>query len=135
MCARKPKSGSSGWKKSKNQAEPINFRCLCPLARTTPSLYGGAQFRDRYVTPRSNRPLSKLTVIGLLALTCILAGCGRKAGLDLPPGASAAPAGDDNSANSAAVGQGDVYRAPGSDKAPAAPRGEKKRIILDPILD
>lgn len=92
------------------------------------------------MTSRLNRPPSKLTIVGLLALTCVLAGCGRKAGLDLPPGASAAQAGAkpqeyDNSVNSAAAGQGNVYRAPGDKNAPLAPRGEKKRIFLDAILD
>lgn len=91
------------------------------------------------MTLRSNRPLSKLTLIGLLALTCILAGCGRKAGLDLPPaaaaGQTAAPGDEHNNANSAAAGQGDVFRAPGTDTTPQAARGNKKRIILDPILD
>ena len=92
------------------------------------------------MTPRSNRHFSKLTIAGLIALTCILAGCGRKAGLDLPPtaaaGQTAAP-GDEhnNGASSAAAGQGDIFRAPGTDPAPQAARGNKKRIILDPILD
>jgi predicted small lipoprotein YifL len=75
----------------------------------------------------------------LLALTCILAGCGRKAGLDLPPsaaaGQTAAPGDEHNSGANSAAGQGDIFRAPGTDPAPQAARGNKKRIILDPILD
>ncbi|TXJ08695.1 MAG: hypothetical protein E6Q28_16870 [Afipia sp.] len=98
-------------------------------------------FGDQYVTARSNRSFSKLTAIGLIVASCALAGCGRKAGLDLPPGASAdqkgAPQSDFATANpnSAANIQNDVYRPPGSANAPMAPRGEKKRIPLDAILD
>ncbi len=91
------------------------------------------------MTSRSNS-FSKLTAIGLIALTCMLAGCGRKAGLDLPPGASAdqkaAAEADENVANpnSATNLQNEIYRPPGSGVA-VAPRGQKKRIPLDAILD
>ncbi|MES2750121.1 MAG: lipoprotein [Pseudomonadota bacterium] len=93
------------------------------------------------MTPRSNRSLSKLTTIGLLALTCVLAGCGRKAGLDLPPGAPAAQADGsvgavDGNPNSASAAQRDVFDSTGGvDRSPRAPRGEKKRIPLDALLD
>ncbi|CAN5403451.1 hypothetical protein BH10PSE10_BH10PSE10_19620 [soil metagenome] len=89
---------------------------------------------------RSNRSPSKLTVITLIALTCALAGCGRKAGLDAPPGAAAdqanAPSADaQNSPNSAGNLQSEIYRAPGSGSVAVAPKGQKKRIPLDAILD
>ncbi|MCF2525361.1 lipoprotein [Bradyrhizobium sp. G127] len=95
------------------------------------------------MTSRSNRSFSKLTVVALIALTCALAGCGRKAGLDLPPGASAdqqerAAAADAAAAadrNSASNLQSEVYRPPGTSSIAVAPRGEKKRIPLDAILD
>ncbi|WP_424628145.1 LPS translocon maturation chaperone LptM [Bradyrhizobium sp. SYSU BS000235] len=85
------------------------------------------------MTPRSNRRFSKLTVAGLIALTCILAGCGRKAGLDLPPAAAAGQtaAPEEHSAKL----PGDVFTSPGTEPAPTAARGNKKRIFLDPILD
>jgi predicted small lipoprotein YifL len=98
-------------------------------------------FGDYHVTARSNRSFSKLTAIGLIIASCALAGCGRKAGLDLPPGASADQKGTPSSdfatanPNSAANMQNEVYRPPGSANAPLAPRGEKKRIPLDAILD
>ena len=87
---------------------------------------------------------SKLAVAALVALA--LAGCGRKGGLDLPPGAAsaqAAPSGEVRSGESrqygaagAATAQGNVFDStPGSGRFTVAPRGEKKRIILDPILD
>lgn len=91
---------------------------------------------------RSNPSLSKLTALGLIALTSVLAGCGRKAGLDLPPGASAeqrqsggATATGQADQNSAANLQSQVYRPPGTSSIAVAPRGEKKRIPLDAILD
>ena len=89
----------------------------------------------------SNRSFSKLAAVGLIVASCALAGCGRKAYLDPPPGASAdqkgPPASDyaTTNQNSAANLQNDVYRPPGSANAPLAPRGEKKRIPLDAILD
>jgi predicted small lipoprotein YifL len=90
------------------------------------------------VTPRSNRSFSKLTVAGLIALACILAGCGRKAGLDLPPaaaaGLTAAPGDEHNSAARPPL-PGDVFTAPSTEPAPTAARGRNKRIILDPLLD
>ncbi len=93
------------------------------------------------MTSRSNRSFSKLMAIGLIALPCVLAGCGRKAYLDAPPGASVDQTNPQNSdfatadRNSAANLQNEVYRPPGSANVPLAPRGEKKRIPLDAILD
>jgi len=97
-------------------------------------------FKDSLVS-RSNSSFSKLTAIGLIVTSCALSGCGRKAYLDAPPGASAdqtgAPSSDyaTTNPNSAANVQNDVYRPPGSANVPTAPRGEKKRIPLDAILD
>lgn len=93
------------------------------------------------MTPRSNRSPSKLTAIALIALACALAGCGRKAGLDLPPDAppeAKAQAQSDYATTPGLTGsnvQTEVYRPPGSTGVPIAPRGEKKRIPLDAILD
>ncbi|MGL4263551.1 MAG: hypothetical protein ACRCTX_18200 [Afipia sp.] len=93
------------------------------------------------MTSRSNRSFSKLTAVGLIVLSCALAGCGRKAYLDAPPGASTDQTNPQNSdfattdRNSAANLQNEVYRPPGSTNVPTAPRGEKKRIPLDAILD
>ena len=90
---------------------------------------------------RSHPSFSKLTAIGLIALSCALAGCGRKAYLDAPPGASVDQTNPQNSdfgiadRNSAGSLQSEVHRPPGSVNAPLAPRGEKKRIPLDAILD
>ena len=40
------------------------------------------------MTTRSSLVSPKMTAVVLIALACALAGCGRKGGLDLPPGAS-----------------------------------------------
>ena len=96
-----------------------------------------------YVTTRSSLISSKMTAVVLIALACALAGCGRKGNLDLPPGASnyqGAPGeANDNStatAQPAATAQGNLYdKTTNSDKSIVAPKGPKKRIILDPILD
>lgn len=93
------------------------------------------------MTSRSNRSFSKLTAVGLIVMSFALAGCGRKAYLDAPPGASTDQTGTPNSdyttanPNSAANLQSEVYRPPGGTNVPTAPRGEKKRIPLDAILD
>ena len=97
------------------------------------------------MTSRSHRSHSKLTVVALIALACALGGCGRKAGLDLPPGAPGAGTAQEpgseyaptaNSNSGGMTGQAaEVYRPPGSNTIAIAPRGEKKRIPLDAILD
>ncbi len=66
-----------------------------------------------------------------------LGGCGRKAGLDLPPSASTA-----NTSVAAPVDtQGEAASKPslfsstyGADSAPAAARGTRKSFVLDPLL-
>ncbi|MBX9709454.1 MAG: lipoprotein [Xanthobacteraceae bacterium] len=143
MSASRPKPGSSGWKKSKIRADPAKICSLAGLAFTRRSLYGGAEFGDRIVSRISNS-VSKLAVTALIVAACALGGCGRKGGLDLPPGAGAQAAPDSAQSNpdsqyspaGAATSQGNVFEAtPGQDPLRAAPKGPKKRIILDPILD
>jgi len=68
---------------------------------------------------RLDRPFVKLAAVGALAAALMLAGCGRKAGLDPPPAAATTTAGQ---------------------PAPAAqPDGTtpppKKRFILDWLID
>jgi predicted small lipoprotein YifL len=90
------------------------------------------------VNRNSNRSFSVLTIIGLIALSGAVAGCGRKAGLDLPPSASIAQPGQpvEQSAGAVAVAPSAAFDPTyGSEKALTAPRGPTKRIILDPLLD
>ena len=80
---------------------------------------------------------SRWAIIVLSAAALALGACGRKAGLDLPPNASAA---------AAAQAQADADHEPGvkasvfdpsygSDAPPTASKGRKKPFILDPLLD
>jgi len=108
-------------------------------------LYGAAEFKDTAVNRfASHVSWSKLAALGLILSACALGGCGRKGPLDLPPGATLAPAATAeggsqtyrSQASSAASPESTLF-APGGveGKQMRAPRGEKKRIILDPILD
>ncbi len=64
----------------------------------------------------------------------MLAGCGRKGGLDLPPNAPQLSGAPDTEAERAA--QPGVFSSTyGSDAAPTAPKGSKKKFVLDPLLD
>ncbi len=83
-----------------------------------------------------------LALAVLAASTLVLGACGRKAGLDLPPDASAAPTAqatlptDPNAKTGAAAAQTNMFNSSNpSDKALYAPKLPPKRIILDPILD
>ncbi len=85
--------------------------------------------------------VSKAAAAGLLvALALALGACGRKAGLDLPPSAAAAPVGaevgEPAGTTSAAAAQQETANAGNpSDRTSYAPKLPPKRIILDPILD
>lgn len=89
----------------------------------------------------SNVMMSSKSTLALLAvMAVVLGGCGRKAGLDLPPSAAATPTANEvptePEAKDAAAAQSAMFNAanPG-DRARYAPKGPQKRIILDPILD
>ncbi len=92
-----------------------------------------ASCRDRL--PVLSRGIRIFVVAGLVGLS--LAGCGRKAGLDAPPGASltdsadAAPATD----NSAKAASQNLLTSPNATQAPTASRGENKHIFLDGLLN
>ena len=84
------------------------------------------------------RPSSSGWAIIVLSVTALaLGGCGRKAGLDLPPTASAPQAqatSTDSDAERAA--QAGVFNSTyGADAGPTAPKGGKKKFVLDPLLD
>lgn len=80
---------------------------------------------------RPNCALSRLALIGALAVSLGLAACGRKGDLDPPPAAQmgidrAAPIGSASTASNPGVGP---------DGRPLAPRGPNKRIPLDVLLN
>jgi predicted small lipoprotein YifL len=88
---------------------------------------------------RIRRPTSTgWTIVVVSAAALMLASCGRKGPLDLPPNAPPAPqlssAPSDTAADAAS--KPSVFNSNyGSDAAPAAPRGKKQPFILDPLLD
>ena len=70
---------------------------------------------------------------GVTALA--LGGCGRKSGLDLPPSA-AAPAAPVTDTEAERAAQPGVFNSTyGTEAGPTAPRGGKKKFVLDPLLD
>ena len=76
----------------------------------------------------------KLALAGALLLALALGGCGRKSKLDAPPQAAAEPApasGDPAQPRRNSLGLFDVEE----DDRPVAAKGQKRRIILDSILD
>ena len=95
------------------------------------------------MTRRTVRPLSRLVLLGVLAVALAVAACGRKGALDRPPGA--APALDPNAPT--APGQTRPQRAqqlPGHSASdtgfdlegnPLAAPAPPRRTILDPLID
>jgi predicted small lipoprotein YifL len=98
-------------------------------------LYGAARIGD-FVVITNYRPSSSGWAIILLSVTALaLGGCGRKSGLDLPPSA-AAPAAPVTDTEAERVAQPGVFNSTyGTEAGPTAPRGGKKKFVLDPLLD
>jgi predicted small lipoprotein YifL len=80
---------------------------------------------DFVVTNLPRSVLLKTAAIGLAVCAFALAGCGRKGGLDPPPGAAIA--------DQPVAGQ--PRAAPGADGKPAAPQGAKQRTPIDWLID
>ena len=77
---------------------------------------------------------SKWTVVALAAMTLALAGCGRKAGLDLPPSAGVQPSPE----VAQSVAPGTIFdpghRAEPMPEAQVRAERAKRGFILDPLL-
>lgn len=95
-----------------------------------------SRFRDR--------PLFRLALIGALAASVGLTACGRKGPLDAPPGASLQgepqvhiPDLTSTNTNAAPIGSQTTGNNPGvaADGQPQAPKGAKKHIPLDVLLN
>jgi predicted small lipoprotein YifL len=90
---------------------------------------------------RNYRPTSRGWAIVLLGAALALGGCGRKGGLDLPPNASpqAAAAAQADADHEPGVREQSVSQQgvlnPNSDVPPTAPKGRRKKFVLDPLLD
>ena len=75
----------------------------------------------------SNLRLARIAAIGALVAALGLAGCGRKGGLDPPPGASA---------SGEAVAQPGAASEPGLDGQPMAPgQPPRRRTPIDFLID
>jgi predicted small lipoprotein YifL len=74
-----------------------------------------------------DRRLARLALFGALGAALVLAGCGRKSGLDPPPSASV-PTAPPQAEPGAAPAPQDQALPPGT-------RALRKRIPLDPLLD
>jgi predicted small lipoprotein YifL len=81
---------------------------------------------------RSRHPTWAVLALAIAAVA--LAGCGRKAGLDAPPGAAAAATVEPRG-NEPATKSGLFDSSSAANAAPAASRGRKKPFILDPLID
>ena len=82
------------------------------------------------------RPSSSGWAIILLSVTALaLGGCGRKGGLDLPPNATVPQAQAAPDAEVERAQPGVFNPTYGSEAGPAAPRGGRKKFVLDPLLD
>jgi predicted small lipoprotein YifL len=89
------------------------------------------------VTGFNHSAAAKLALLGAAALLIALGGCGRKSGLDLPPTVSVPPpqAGATAQAPRPPTNPLGLLDPTAHDEQPQAAPGQKKRIILDPILD
>jgi predicted small lipoprotein YifL len=96
----------------------------------------------RFLSRFFDHPFLRLALIGALAASLALAACGRKGPLDPPPGASLAgePQADTNPmSNPIAMPIGgqvkDGNTGVGPDGRALAPKGPKKQIPLDVLLN
>jgi predicted small lipoprotein YifL len=93
-------------------------------------LYGAARIGDFEVISKRRLTPSGWAIIALSAAALALGGCGRKAGLDLPPNAM-------NAASTAEPDGGDRVAPPGTttpEGGPVASKGRKRPFVLDPLL-
>ncbi len=83
---------------------------------------------------RSASP-SRWAILVLAVATLALAGCGRKGGLDLPPGAAAVKDTEAAQQAEAEPAKGWVFDPSfGANAPPTAAKGRKKSFLLDPLL-
>jgi predicted small lipoprotein YifL len=94
---------------------------------------------DLVVTSKFRPTASGWAIIVLSVAALALGGCGRKGPLDLPPTASSAstasvPATPDTERE--AESRPSLFNPTyGADAGPAAPRGNNRSFVLDPLLD
>ena len=87
------------------------------------------------------QPPSALALIALLAGALTLAGCGRKGGLDMPPGASAVPAGGAAAAaaeedeSSSSMSSAIIGNSKGNRRELPPPPSPKRSLPIDVLLN
>ena len=86
---------------------------------------------------RPNRASFSLVLIGALALALPLSACGRKGGLDPPPGGSQLEAGTVRTPVSRRGAVAPLEKPPEYDEngRPIAPQGSKKKLPADWLID
>jgi predicted small lipoprotein YifL len=89
------------------------------------------------IVPQSSRSYFRFAAFGALIAALCLAGCGRKGPLDLPPTASSqqAPAEGQSGSAMAPARQSSPPIEYGIDGKPLAPRGPKKKLPGDILID
>jgi predicted small lipoprotein YifL len=95
------------------------------------------------VNRKSSPTVSGWAVIVLSALALTLGACGRKGGLDAPPGALGASGEPAANAAPTAGGEQDslanksssLFSSGGGDSSPTAPKGKNRPFALDPLLN
>jgi predicted small lipoprotein YifL len=87
--------------------------------------------------PPSSRPVFRFVTLGVLAAAFLLAGCGRKGPLDPPPGSSMQqpPANVQSDTGDTSTQPNAQSTEFGQDGKPIAPRGQKKRLPADVLID
>jgi predicted small lipoprotein YifL len=82
--------------------------------------------------------LLRFATLGMLVAMFLLSGCGRKGPLDPPPASSSAPPPAANVPSDADDASGQAAAKPsdfGQDGKPIAPRGAKKKLPADVLID
>lgn len=94
--------------------------------------------QEPFVNFRPTRVFFRLSAVAVIAAALGLSACGRKGPLDAPPGAASsqarAPSTDGQPQPERSL-LGDPSSNSSANGIPLAPKGEKKRIPLDALLD
>ena len=75
-------------------------------------------------------------MVVIAAVALVLAGCGRKGPLDLPPNAAGPVVEQGDTSEERAAAKGTVFDPSyGANELPKTPKGNKRSFILDPLLN
>ena len=98
-------------------------------------MYGAARIGDFIVTRFSRPAAFGWAIILVSAALLALGGCGRKGPLDPPPSAIAPTAAAAPDSDAEAASKPSLFNPNyGTDAPPAAPKGNKRPFVLDPLL-